>query len=166
MDLISRLCTGALLGLRDATAFTPAAAGVEDQHQTQDGQQEGDHPTLRGGRRQRGDRGRGEGKNRCGERLSIDQNTTLKRPDAAINICSGPNAHPCVIPHRLCGGKLNTSVLHGTGRGYSGMLKEKYTKTFFIVPINVHRCVSDINGLRNIWIMAVSLPRTGKTKLW
>lgn len=47
MDLISRLRTGALLGLRDATAFTPASAGVEDQDQTQDGQQKGNHPTLR-----------------------------------------------------------------------------------------------------------------------
>lgn len=52
MDLISRLRTGALLGLRDATAFTPAPAGVEDQDQTQDGQEKGDHPALReeGGR--------------------------------------------------------------------------------------------------------------------
>lgn len=48
MDLISRLRTGALLGLRDATAFTPAPAGVEDQDQTQDGQEEGDHAALRG----------------------------------------------------------------------------------------------------------------------
>lgn len=47
MDLISRLRTGALLGLRDATAFTPAPAGVEDQDQTQDGQEKGDHPALR-----------------------------------------------------------------------------------------------------------------------
>lgn len=47
MDLISRLRTGALLGLRDATAFTPAPAGVEDQDQTQDGQQKSDHPALR-----------------------------------------------------------------------------------------------------------------------
>lgn len=49
MDLISCLSTGALLGLRDAAAFTPAPAGVEDQDQAQDGQQKGDHPALRGG---------------------------------------------------------------------------------------------------------------------
>ncbi len=49
MDLIGRLSTGALLGLGDATAFTPAPAGVEDQDQAQDGQQKGDHPALRGG---------------------------------------------------------------------------------------------------------------------
>lgn len=50
MDLISRLGAGALLGLRDATAFTPAPAGVEDQDQAEDGQQKGDHPALRGKR--------------------------------------------------------------------------------------------------------------------
>lgn len=49
MDLISRLSAGALLGLRDAAAFAPAPAGVEDQDQAQDGKQKGDHPTLRGG---------------------------------------------------------------------------------------------------------------------
>lgn len=49
MDLISGLGTGTLLGLRDPTTFTPAPAGVEDQDQTQDGQQKGDHPALRGG---------------------------------------------------------------------------------------------------------------------
>lgn len=49
MDLISRLCAGTLLGLRDATAFAPTSAGVEDQDQAQDGQQKGDHTTLRGG---------------------------------------------------------------------------------------------------------------------
>lgn len=49
MDLISRLGAGTLLRLRDATAFTPAPAGVEDQYQAQDGQQKGDHPALRGG---------------------------------------------------------------------------------------------------------------------
>lgn len=49
MDLISRLGAGTLLRLRDATAFTPTPAGVEDQYQAQDGQQKGDHPALRGG---------------------------------------------------------------------------------------------------------------------
>lgn len=49
MDLISCLRTGTLLGLRDATAFAPTPAGVEDQDQAQDGQQKGDHTTLRGG---------------------------------------------------------------------------------------------------------------------
>lgn len=62
MDLISRLSAGALLGLRDATAFTPAPAGVEDQDQAQDRQQKGDHPALREGgwhlrqRQEKGDR--------------------------------------------------------------------------------------------------------------
>lgn len=46
MDLVSGLRAGALLGLRDATAFTPAPAGVEDQDQTQDGQKKGDHAAL------------------------------------------------------------------------------------------------------------------------
>lgn len=49
VDLISGLGAGALLGLRDPATFTPAPAGVEDQDQTQDGQQKGDHPALRGG---------------------------------------------------------------------------------------------------------------------
>lgn len=49
VDLVSGLGAGALLGLRDPTTFTPAPAGVEDQDQTQDGQQKGDHPALRGG---------------------------------------------------------------------------------------------------------------------
>lgn len=49
VNLISGLGAGALLGLRDPTTFTPAPAGVEDQDQTQDGQQKGDHPALRGG---------------------------------------------------------------------------------------------------------------------
>lgn len=49
VDLISGLGAGALLGLRDPTTFTPSPAGVEDQDQTQDGQQKGDHPALRGG---------------------------------------------------------------------------------------------------------------------
>lgn len=49
VDFISCLGTGALLGLGDATSFTPAPAGVEDQNQAQDGQQKGDHPTLREG---------------------------------------------------------------------------------------------------------------------
>lgn len=49
VDLISCLCTGTLLGLRDATPFTPAPAGVEDQDQAQDREQKRDHPTLRGG---------------------------------------------------------------------------------------------------------------------
>lgn len=81
MDLISRLRTGALLGLRDATAFTPAPAGVEDQDQTQDGQQKGDHPTLReeGGdgstEYKEGDRRREWRRedSRYGEWLNIDQ---------------------------------------------------------------------------------------------
>lgn len=47
VNLIGRLGAGALLGLRDAAAFTPAPAGIEDQDQTQDGQQKGDHSTLR-----------------------------------------------------------------------------------------------------------------------
>lgn len=38
VDLVSCLRTGTLLGLRNATAFTPASAGVEDQDETQDGQ--------------------------------------------------------------------------------------------------------------------------------
>lgn len=49
VDLISCLSTGALLGLRDATSFAPAPAGVEDQDQTQDGQKKGNHPALMGG---------------------------------------------------------------------------------------------------------------------
>lgn len=49
MDLISRLGARALLGLRDAAAFTPAPASVEDQDQAEDGQQKGNHPALRGG---------------------------------------------------------------------------------------------------------------------
>lgn len=50
MDLISCFGAGTLLGLRDATAFAPAPAGVEDQDQAEDGQQKGDHPALRGKR--------------------------------------------------------------------------------------------------------------------
>lgn len=49
MDLISGLGAGTLLGLRDPTTFAPAPAGVEDQDQAQDGQQEGNHPALVGG---------------------------------------------------------------------------------------------------------------------
>lgn len=49
VDLVGRLGAGALLGLRDPTTFAPAPAGVQDQDQTQDGQQEGDHPALVGG---------------------------------------------------------------------------------------------------------------------
>lgn len=83
VDLISRLGTGALLGLRDAAAFTPAPAGVEDQDQTQDGQQKGDHPALRGGglafgaeteKKWRGGRERGESKeeNRFRESCQVE----------------------------------------------------------------------------------------------
>lgn len=46
MDLVSGLRAGTLLGLRDPTTFAPTPAGVEDQDQTQDGQQEGNHPAL------------------------------------------------------------------------------------------------------------------------
>lgn len=49
VDLISGLGAGTLLGLRDPTTFAPAPAGVEDQDQAQDGQQEGNHPALVGG---------------------------------------------------------------------------------------------------------------------
>lgn len=82
MDLISCLRAGTLLGLRDATAFAPTSAGVEDQDQAQDGQQKGDHTTLRGGgwhleqryikkrghdRREKTERGNVKGENRYGE---------------------------------------------------------------------------------------------------
>lgn len=58
VDLVSGLGAGALLGLRDPTTFAPAPAGVEDQDQTQDGQQEGNHPALVRRRLAEGARGR------------------------------------------------------------------------------------------------------------
>lgn len=66
VDLISCLSAGTLLGLRDATPFTPAPAGVEDQDQAQDGKQKRNHPALRGGgwhleqrhRKERGEKSR------------------------------------------------------------------------------------------------------------
>lgn len=48
VDLVGRLGAGALLGLRNPTTFAPAPAGVEDQHQAQDGEQEGNHAALLG----------------------------------------------------------------------------------------------------------------------
>lgn len=74
VDLVGCLGAGALLWLGDAAAFAPAPAGVEDEDQAQDGQQKGDHPTLRGGvgtfgaetekRREREERERRESKGR------------------------------------------------------------------------------------------------------
>lgn len=101
VDLISRLRTGALLGLRDATAFTPAPAGVEDQDQTQDGQQKGDHPTLRGGgwwaeqRIQRGWQGRGGKKAEKRKRTDMKNKFKMDQSNAASTIlkCTGAAEH-------------------------------------------------------------------------
>lgn len=46
VDLVGRLGAGALLRLRDPTTLAPALTGVQDEHQAQDGQQQGDHATL------------------------------------------------------------------------------------------------------------------------
>lgn len=101
VDLISRLRTGALLGLRDATAFTPAPAGVEDQDQTQDGQQKGDHPTLRGGGRgeqsreyKEGDRGEGK-KVEKGKRTDMKNKFKMDQSNAASTMlkCTSAAEH-------------------------------------------------------------------------
>lgn len=47
VDLVGRLGAGALLRLRHAAPLAPPPAGVEDHHQAQDGEQQGDHPSLR-----------------------------------------------------------------------------------------------------------------------
>lgn len=81
MDLISCLRAGALLGLRDATAFTPAPAGVEDQDQTQDGQQKGDHPALRGGgwHLEHGQKKKGEEEKKSRERRESQRGEQIQR---------------------------------------------------------------------------------------
>lgn len=90
VDLISRLSASALLGLRDATAFTPAPAGVEDQDQAQDGQQKGDHSALRGGEwyleqtqnkeeRRKKSRERVKGENRFRESCQVEYRSKSKQ---------------------------------------------------------------------------------------
>lgn len=76
MDLVGGLGAGALLGLRDPTTFAPAPAGVENQDQTQDGQQEGNHPALVGGGWQEE---RGGGGERRRKRVSPRQQCNDKR---------------------------------------------------------------------------------------
>jgi len=47
VDLVGGLGAGTLLRLRHPTPLAPAPAGVEDHHQAEDGEQQGDHPSLR-----------------------------------------------------------------------------------------------------------------------
>jgi len=87
VDLVRRLGAGALLRLGDAAALTPAAAGVEDQDQEQDGQQKGDHPALggeegdiwrRGGEERERDR-RVKGENRLRESCQVGYGSKSKQ---------------------------------------------------------------------------------------
>lgn len=46
VDLVGRFSAGALLGLWHPAPLAPPPAGVENHHQAEDGEQQGNHPTL------------------------------------------------------------------------------------------------------------------------